>query len=303
MNSEVVSPLTNSKDVALLNTIRVEPIIQRWRDTFKIDISDEFQGITRIYHYQCNETQLGFFLPLSAAGSGRLYEHLGAFDWYYMPQKWEHDVAIRDLLDSRRVLEVGCGKGAFVQRLREEIEIEAIGIELNESAVNYAAQLEIPVYLENLLDLSKQAAETYDAVCAFQVLEHVANPKEFIIACLELVKPGGKLILSVPNSSAFLRYDKNPLLNQPPHHMTHWHQHTFDVLLHMLPMRTKHYRWESLADYHVRWYAGIQAERLSKSGLAKRVVRRAIKTSLSQLGLLRRMIVGHTLYVCFEKTS
>lgn len=52
-----------------------------------------------------------------------------------MPRKWEHDVAVQDLSGSQRVLEVGSGRRAFVERLYKEENINAVGIELNSKAV------------------------------------------------------------------------------------------------------------------------------------------------------------------------
>jgi SAM-dependent methyltransferase len=59
-------------------------------------------------------------------------------------------------------------------------------------------------------------------VCAFQVLEHVPDPRAFLASCVYCLKPGGRLILSVPAEDSFTGLVPNNCLNLPPHHLTRW---------------------------------------------------------------------------------
>jgi 2-polyprenyl-3-methyl-5-hydroxy-6-metoxy-1,4-benzoquinol methylase len=301
----VVSPLNGSDDVNLLRTIQSKQLIQNWQNTFHIDITNEFQGQKQIYIYQCNQTKLQFFMPDNAVGSDRLYEQLEKYDWYYMPNKWEHDVALQDLEGCQKVLEVGCGRGAFVDRLCKEAKLEAQGIEINSSAVNYARQKGIPVSQINLNEFSNKMANQFDAICAFQVLEHVSDPRFFLESLTQLVKPGGKLIISVPNSESFLQYCENNLLDYPPHHMTRWCQATFESLTSIFPLRLQQFRIEPLATYHVDLYISTQLSRLPKihllQSLAFRFSYQILEPVLKNAPSLRNFIRGHTLYVCLEK--
>lgn len=301
------SPLTNSQDVTLLKTIPTEKLIQDWKNSFGIDITEEVYEHENIYFYKCNETQLKFFVPTQTVGSAKLYEHLQKFEWYYMPQKWEHDVAIQDLNNCHKILEVGCGKGAFVERLRKELKVDAQGIELNSSAVAYACEKGIPVSQDDLYDLSNQKANYFDAVCTFQVLEHVVEPQNFFSSLVELVKPGGKLIIAVPNSKSFAKYSENNLLEQPPHHMTQWCRDTFNQITSIYPIQVVNFRFESLAEYHVDWYISVQLSRLPKirllNSLCFRFARHILKPALKNFSPLRKLIRGHTIYVCYQKNA
>ncbi|MCV3214642.1 methyltransferase domain-containing protein [Plectonema radiosum NIES-515] len=303
----VFSPLNKLGYVTRLKNIQTTQIISDWKRVFQIDIAEELGEYEEICLYQCNQTKLQFFMPDNTVGSDKLYEQLEKYDWYYMPNKWEHDVALQDLQGCHKVLEVGCGRGAFVDRLCKEAKLEAQGIEINSSAVNYARQKGIPVSQINLNEFSHKMANQFDAVCAFQVLEHVSDPRLFLESLIQLVKPGGKLIISVPNSESFLQYCENNLLDQPPHHMTRWCQATFESLTSIFPLRLKQFRIEPLATYHVGWYISVQLSQVPKirllQSLAFRFGYQILQPVLKNSPLLRNFIPGHTLYVCLEKIS
>jgi len=63
------------------------------------------------------------------------------------------------------------------------------------------------------------------------VLEHIFHVSDFIKDCLACLKPGGILILGVPNSNPFIyRHDKFHTLNLPPHHAGLWNQNSLQKL-------------------------------------------------------------------------
>jgi hypothetical protein len=118
MNEQPRSPLTNSTHIELVETLIVKELIEDWKNVFSIDISEEsISRYEKIDLFRCQDTQLLFYYPFDIAGSESLYNSLSRFDWYYMPEKWEHDVAAKSLEKSSRVLEIGAGYGAFIDRL------------------------------------------------------------------------------------------------------------------------------------------------------------------------------------------
>jgi 2-polyprenyl-3-methyl-5-hydroxy-6-metoxy-1,4-benzoquinol methylase len=300
-------PLTNQTNVQLLKAYDSQDLITRWKRGFQIDITDELKQHPYLYLYQCNETKLKFFTPKDIVGSGYLYEQLEKFDWYYMPRKWEHDAAIPDLRGCQTVLEVGSGRGAFVNRLRTEHQLDAQGIELNSSAVHQALEQNIPIAQMDLHVLAEKQPESFDAVCSFQVLEHVPDPKEFLTSMIRLVKPHGKVILAVPNADTFTRHAPIHLLDQPPHHVTQWNQETFQKLTTLLPLKVKSFKFEPLAEYHIDWYCSIQMSRVSKDFIwrdsLKQWVDGTFKPLLRSSPWIRKRIRGHTIYVCFERVA
>jgi SAM-dependent methyltransferase len=304
MIESVVSPLTGSSNVTLIEKLSTQRLIQDWHGAFSIDTSNEFSEFDEISVYLCEDTQLIFYYPFELAGSETLYSQLSKFDWYYMPRKWEHDVAIQDLEGCKKVLEVGCGQGAFVHRLIQEHSIAAVGIEFNKKAVQIAQNHDIPVSASTLKELAVDKTKFFDAICAFQVLEHVSAPRSFLEETIQLIKPGGKLIISVPNSHCFTRHAHNNLLDQPPHHMHRWCKDTFLALQKILPLDLVRFRIEPLATYHIGWYLGIQRSRLPNIRIIRspafRLSDYVLKPLLERSSLFRRLIIGHTLYVEFR---
>ena len=113
MLNRPVSPITRTEQVTLLSTLQSHQLIEDWKKDFGIDILKHLDGYEEIQLYECNQSKLLFFTPTETAGSDKLYEQLEKFDWYYMPRKWEHDVAVQDLSGSQRVLELGSGRGGL----------------------------------------------------------------------------------------------------------------------------------------------------------------------------------------------
>lgn len=297
-----MSPLTGSNNVTLLRTIEAEQLIQNWQDSFQIDITDEINNYQNIYLYQCNETQLKFFAPFDIAASDNIYVKLQNFDWYYMPDKWEYTVALRDLSECHNIIEIGSGSGHFVKSVIDA-GLNIKGIELNEAAVTAAQKKNLPVERLDLKEASQLYWELLDGVCSFQVLEHVPNSKEFISWSIQMLKPGGKLIYCVPNSESFLKYQDN-LLDMPPHHMLLWSKESFKALEKLFPIKLEKVIYEPLAPYHVSSYIGAYSSHFrSASPLGKLLFNRhtlPFYQKCLSLGL-RKLLNGQSLYVKFCK--
>lgn len=283
--------------------IDVEQLVAKWIQAFGIDIASEFQGLQTIQLSECTRCHLQYFVPKFAVGSSHLYAQLEKFAWYYMPRKWEHDIALEDLVECKTGLEVGCGFGDFIARAHAEKGLNLEGIELNKSAVQEAQRRGLPVQFLDLQRAVWQFAGHYDAVCSFQVLEHVPHPRDFLEWSCALLKPRGKLILSVPNADSFLKHQFN-ILDMPPHHMTRWSSKTLSHLPNLLPLRLEHMKLEPLAEYHVDGYVNAYCSVLVRHDLFRKVWHPKLEQWLSKCikrAGLRKVLTGQSLYASFVR--
>lgn len=298
----IVSPLIDSPDVTLIQTIQVDKLIDDWQNTLNINIHKELKNYREIYLYKCNKTKLNFFYPYDIAGTEKLYEQLQKFEWYYMPDKWEYRIALENLLEREKILEIGCAFGYFV-RFCIDAGLDIRGIELNKAAVIAAQKSHLPVEHIDLEEAASLYFKSLDAVCSFQVLEHVPNLRRFIDLSIQMLKPGGKLIYCVPNSESFLKYQYN-LLDMPPHHMSQWSEFSFRALEKIFPVKLEKVIYEPLAPYHVTSYVTSYSSHCrSSSPLGKLFFNRytlPLYEKCLSLGL-RKLLIGQSLYVQFRK--
>jgi SAM-dependent methyltransferase len=95
------------------------------------------------------------------------------------------------------LLDVGAGIGEFLS-LARPFFTEVTGTEISTSAIAYATG-NFGLSLHHGTIESLPQLEPVDNLTMFHVLEHVASPKSTLERCYELVKPGGRLFLCVPN--------------------------------------------------------------------------------------------------------
>lgn len=300
--SGVSCPLCGQNNPTLKRQIDPSIIIKGWVEEFRIDLTKYMPDIDVVSEFDCPHCRLMFFYPPSLAASAEIYTQLDNFSWYYMPKKWEHDLALQNIKNGQRVLEIGCGVGDFVSRMLD-VGISAEGIELNFEAVKAAHSRGLPVHELNLADAAIQFSGTYDVVCSFQVLEHVPNPFDFVFWSCDLLKPGGKLILGLPNADSFLKHQFN-LLDLPPHHMSRWKKTTLKYFPNLFPLQLLKINLEPLAPYHIEGYvkaygAAIFGDKRSSRLFFSRLQRAFV--ALLRITKLRKFLTGQTLYASFRK--
>jgi SAM-dependent methyltransferase len=171
------------------------------------------------------------------------------FDWYYEESKWEFDVAI-DILNEdasvRSLLEVGCGTGYFLEKVAQALKVE--GLEFNQAAVRSCRERGLNVSDTPIERIDRK----FDAIVAFEVLEHLSEPARMLAEMANRLNPQGLLIIAVPNPASYLAEADHTLLDMPPHHVTSWSRRTFSHLeqalglklagIHQEPLRFAHYR-------------------------------------------------------------
>jgi SAM-dependent methyltransferase len=100
------------------------------------------------------------------------------------------------------VLEIGCGEGALAARLARRFSY--VGVEPDAAACARARERVGGTGGEIVLgDVSAlPAGSSFDLVCAFEVLEHLADDAGALRSWRERLEPGGRLMLTVPADPA-----------------------------------------------------------------------------------------------------
>lgn len=137
----------------------------------------------------------------------------------YVPFQTDRLKLLRPYLgEKKKLIEVGCSSGMFLYHAKKEVG-EVIGVDYDVSAARYAAKVcGCKTYGTDISKTPIPKASA-DIVCAFQTLEHVNDPVEFLQTLREYVKPGGILAIEVPNLYDALR----ALYDLPNYHTFYFH--------------------------------------------------------------------------------
>jgi SAM-dependent methyltransferase len=290
------SPITKKSNVKAIRKIKVSEIIDEYYRGYDITANSYFSGVEFLYEMECLDSGFGYFSPKTKLGDSFFYEKLQELPWYYEEWKWEHQLASEYIKRESRVLEVGCAEGAFLERLKKTKNIYEFGLELNVKAQKISVEKNLNVEKKYLSDITDKYEASFDAVCTFQVLEHIDLPIEFIADCLTVLKKNGVLILSVPNNDSFIKNTEKNVLNMPPHHSGLWNRKSLRYLEEVLPLKLDSISFEPLQDIHVEWYLGtlIYKYPLLKRGFINKIIRKLIKRNQGR-------IKGHSIMATFRK--
>ena len=97
---------------------------------------------------------------------------------------------------ARRILDVGCGTGDF-GRYRPAPDIQVHGVDVDPGAVAQARGHEQALQLDLESEPLPYGAESFDAVLAKDILEHVQDPGRLVREIHRVLRPGGVLVASV----------------------------------------------------------------------------------------------------------
>lgn len=159
---------------------------------------------------RCSGCGMIYANPIPAdMASGEFYDAAGK-DYYLSPAKLESDYADvrfeRELRLFRKhcprgaVLDVGCSSGAFLFQLKKRWsgDYEVLGTDVSGPPLDYAESRGVPVVRGDFLE-QDFGGRTFDAVTFWAVIEHLAEPRQFLDKAHEVLKSGGWCFVLVPN--------------------------------------------------------------------------------------------------------
>ncbi|PRP67001.1 class I SAM-dependent methyltransferase [Nonlabens agnitus] len=258
------------KNAFLVKSYETKELISKYKKQLNYDISRFVDGLSEIHLYEDKYTGYQFYYPMDIFGDSAFYEHLQKFDWYYMPWKWEHEYLLNQLDVKDKILEVGAGGLGFIQKI-SALNVDCIGLELNEKSVDKAKQLGLDVRNESIQAFAAANTECFDVVCSFQVLEHITDVHSFLASKIKCLKKGGRLVICVPNNDSFIKYDEGGILNFPPHHAGRWNRQSLNSIASCFNLQIADVVYEPLQEYHSTWYVRSTSRRLKNNKLINRI--------------------------------
>lgn len=107
---------------------------------------------------------------------------------------------------AKRILDVGCGEGAFGSNLKQKFRAEVWGIELIEQIAEVARPRLDHVLQGDIMQLMEKIPDDYfDCICFNDVIEHIVDPYRMLTAIKTKIASGGVVVCSIPN----IRYFRN----------------------------------------------------------------------------------------------
>ena len=115
------------------------------------------------------------------------------------------EIILSEMATRKKVLEIGCGRGFYLKALNEiNSEMNITGVDLNEKylkvAREYINNKKIKITSGDATNL-KFENDSFDGVVASEILEHIPDDKKALKEIERILKPGGKVIISVPNKN------------------------------------------------------------------------------------------------------
>lgn len=244
-------PLCSTKESLIAKRTSLLDLRACWLSAFGFDPFPSDYSNDHIDKKKCSSCHLEYFDP-PFYGDADFYARISKNSWYYEQSKWEFDVAaeIVSRMKPKDLLEIGCGNGFFLEKI-SLLGSNVEGVDINRDAVASCKARGLKVEVVNVFDIRK----SYDMVVLFQVLEHMENAKElFEFLTTKIVRPGGLLIIAVPNPDGYLKEMDINLLDMPPHHNSSWSLKCFEQLQTLHGLTLVEYKKEPLRYVHYHGY-------------------------------------------------
>ncbi|TYA74167.1 class I SAM-dependent methyltransferase [Seonamhaeicola marinus] len=139
----------------------------------------------------------------------------------------------------KRLLDIGCGTGDFLHAAQKNGWIVS-GIEPNDDA-RAIANKKTNNSVFNIEQLLEFHEHSYDVITLWHVLEHLPNLEEQVNLLKKLLKPGGRLIIAVPNYKSYdaQLYKEFWAAYDVPRHLWHFNKTSISGLFSKISMNVE----------------------------------------------------------------
>jgi 2-polyprenyl-3-methyl-5-hydroxy-6-metoxy-1,4-benzoquinol methylase len=224
----ITCPICNST-ATQKELVRGSEILHNISSIFS-DLSSPKFKVDNYKMLECGQCSFIFSDPM-LPGSDQFYYWICQSKHYYPAVRWEWASLIETLKvrQVKRVLDVGCGSGLFLDELRKE-GLNGFGIDLNPSSVEACKHRGLQAECLNVEELERSGMEKFHAITLFHVLEHIESPVNVVNALKRNLPNDGVIAVSVPLSPMFFETDWRDPLNRPPHHLSRWNKKSLQAL-------------------------------------------------------------------------
>ena len=174
-----------------------------WRDAVPYFLT----GRTKAVHgriVRCGGCGFLFTSPqFSAADYARIYTSVHASGGGGSPPQARFEALARRVRQTERggrFLDFGCGGGEFLGAMSG---FDGIGFEVTAEGVMRDGRIITGDILSDRLPSVGLDAAGFDFIVSWDVLEHLADPARQMRRLMTLLKPGGRLYLTLPNSASW----------------------------------------------------------------------------------------------------
>jgi 2-polyprenyl-3-methyl-5-hydroxy-6-metoxy-1,4-benzoquinol methylase len=163
----------------------------------------------------------------------RLYSHPNPAIRYTESKRVS--IILKALGSEGRVADIGCGEGYILSKINSP---EIVGVDISDTALEMASKITNAKLVRANAESLPFSDSYFDAALCSEILEHTQNPRKVVLELSRIVKPGGKIIISVPNEP-FINRIKDAIWNLglfdilfpnvPKRQDDEWHLHSFDL--------------------------------------------------------------------------
>lgn len=132
-------------------------------------------------------------------------------------------------LNCGSILDIGSGTGHFMNAMKIA-GWQTKGIEINKSAREYSAS-KFGLNVIPPEEISTLPDKEFDIISMWHVLEHFHNPGNYLMEVRRLLKPGGTVLVALPNNSSAdsKHYSSEWAAYDVPRHLWHFNSATFSM--------------------------------------------------------------------------
>ncbi|MCX6800773.1 MAG: methyltransferase domain-containing protein [Candidatus Diapherotrites archaeon] len=125
---------------------------------------------------------------------------------FFYKSREDYFIEFMGLRGNEKIADIGCGSGTFTRALAKKYpNIEMTGIDISEDAVTFAKKtakfekIKNANFTQGALEKIPAKDNSFDAIIASHVIEHIPSPKKALIEIRKKLRSGGTLYLTTPN--------------------------------------------------------------------------------------------------------